>query len=222
MLTLPSPDERVGRPRAAGERAMAHLEPHSNSAVWSILAARSRKWTSAEVASAFGMTTRGLISRRLPKVSFTAVAIDERYSRELTVDVDSVKTGDEVDQNVVNTLWHVVQESGCNLFVGWVLRKVDGDEELLRLCVDITNIDTTLVGEENPVTLKRIGLACERQRDSKTRISGQDEVLTGNEGNGSSDLTQARVRVLHVIGIGEMKRLMLQWVQVSFPSSGRA
>jgi len=93
----------------------------------------------------------------------------------------------------VNTLWHVVQESGCNLFVGWVLRKVDGDEELLGLCVDITNIDTTLVGEENPVALKRIRSACKRQRDSKIRISDQDQVLTANEGNGSSDLAQARV-----------------------------
>lgn len=56
-------------PRAVALRAIAHFAPHSNSAVWSILPARSRKWTSAEVASSLGMTTRGLISRYLRWVS---------------------------------------------------------------------------------------------------------------------------------------------------------
>jgi len=51
------------RPRAAGLLATAHFAPHSNSAVWSSFAARSKKWTSAEVLCSLGMTTRGLISR---------------------------------------------------------------------------------------------------------------------------------------------------------------
>jgi len=63
------------------------------------------------------MTTRGLISRRLIGVSFSTVAIDVRYVRELAVNVDGVETGDEVDQDVVDTLWHVLQEGGGNLFV---------------------------------------------------------------------------------------------------------
>ena len=39
--------------------------------------------------------------------------------------------------------------------VGGILLEVDGNEELLSLLVDIADIDTTLVGEEDPVTLKR-------------------------------------------------------------------
>jgi len=39
------------------------------------------------------------------------------------------------------------------LGVGWVLRKINGDEELLSFGVNITNIYATLVGEEDPVTL---------------------------------------------------------------------
>lgn len=51
------------------------------------------------------------------------------------------------------TLGHLLQESGGNLLVGGVFLEVDGDEELLSLLIDITDIDTTLVGEEDPVTL---------------------------------------------------------------------
>lgn len=81
---------------------------------------------------------------------------DERVDLEvgeLAVDVDGVQPGDEVDEDVVDTLGDLLQESGGNLLVGGVLSEVDGDEELLSLCVDITNVDTTLVSEEDPVTL---------------------------------------------------------------------
>jgi hypothetical protein len=53
----------------------------------------------------------------------------------------------------VDTLGHLAQKGGSNLLIGWVLLEVDGDEELLSLLVDITNVDTTLVGEEDPITL---------------------------------------------------------------------
>ena len=53
----------------------------------------------------------------------------------------------------MNTLRDLVQESLGNLLVGGVVLEVDGDEQLLSLGVDITNVDTTLVGEEDPVTL---------------------------------------------------------------------
>lgn len=53
----------------------------------------------------------------------------------------------------MDTLRNLLEESGSNLLVGRVLLKVDGDQNLLGLSIDITDIDTTLVGEENPVTL---------------------------------------------------------------------
>jgi hypothetical protein len=55
----------------------------------------------------------------------------------------------------VHTGGDLLQERRRNLLVGGVLLEVDGDEELLSLLVDIANIDTALVGEEDPVTLKR-------------------------------------------------------------------
>ena len=73
--------------------------------------------------------------------------------RELAVDVDGVEAGDEVNKDVVDTLRNLLEESGSDLLVGRVLLKVDGDQNLLGLSIDITDIDTTLVGEENPVTL---------------------------------------------------------------------
>jgi len=73
--------------------------------------------------------------------------------RELAVNVDGVEAGDEVDKDVVDTLGNLLEESGSNLLVGGVLLEVDGDQKLLSLSIDITDIDTTLVGEENPVTL---------------------------------------------------------------------
>jgi hypothetical protein len=53
----------------------------------------------------------------------------------------------------VDALGHLAQQSGGDLLVGGELLQVDGNEELLSLGVNITDIDTTLVVEENPVTL---------------------------------------------------------------------
>lgn len=72
---------------------------------------------------------------------------------ELGVHVDSIETGDEVNQDIVDTLGHLAEQGLGDLLVGGVVLQVDGDEQLLSLSVDITNIDTTLVGEEDPVTL---------------------------------------------------------------------
>lgn len=55
----------------------------------------------------------------------------------------------------MNTLGNLLQESGGDLLVGRILLEVDRNEKLLSLLVNITNIDTTLVGEEDPITLKR-------------------------------------------------------------------
>jgi hypothetical protein len=76
--------------------------------------------------------------------------------RELAVNVDSVEARDEVNKDVVDTLRNLLEESGSNLLVGRVLLEVDGDQKLLGLSIDITDIDTTLVSEENPVTLLMI------------------------------------------------------------------
>jgi len=73
---------------------------------------------------------------------------------ELAVNVDGVQAGDEVHQDVVDTLGHLGQQCGGNLLVGGVVLEVHGDEQLLSLGVNITDVDTTLVGEENPVTLE--------------------------------------------------------------------
>ena len=53
----------------------------------------------------------------------------------------------------MDTLRNLLEESGSDLLVGGVLLEVDGDQKLLSLSIDITDIDTTLVGEEDPVTL---------------------------------------------------------------------
>ena len=55
----------------------------------------------------------------------------------------------------MHTLGDLAQKRGSNLLVGWVLLEVDGNEKLLSLLVDITDIDTALVCEEDPITLKR-------------------------------------------------------------------
>jgi hypothetical protein len=53
----------------------------------------------------------------------------------------------------VDTLGNLLEKSSGNLLVGGVLSEVDGNQELLSLGVNITDINTTLVGEEDPVAL---------------------------------------------------------------------
>jgi hypothetical protein len=42
----------------------------------------------------------------------------------------------------VHTLRYLLQKTGSDLVVGWILGEIDGNEELLGLFVNITNIDT--------------------------------------------------------------------------------
>ena len=44
----------------------------------------------------------------------------------------------------------------CDLFVAGVFAEVNRNEELLRLGINITDVDTTLVGEQDPVSLEDI------------------------------------------------------------------
>ena len=73
---------------------------------------------------------------------------------KVAVDIDGIQAADEVDKNVVNTLGDLAQQGRGNLLIGGVLLQIDGDEELLSLSIDITDVNTTLVGEENPVALE--------------------------------------------------------------------
>jgi len=73
---------------------------------------------------------------------------------ELAVDVDGVQAGDEVNENVVDTRGNLAEEALGDLLVAGVLLEVHGDEELLGLSVDIADLDTTLVVEEDPVALE--------------------------------------------------------------------
>ena len=56
----------------------------------------------------------------------------------------------------MDTSGDLLEEGGSNLLVGGVLLEVDWNEKLLSLGVDITDVDTTLVSEEDPVTLNNI------------------------------------------------------------------
>ena len=70
------------------------------------------------------------------------------------------------------TLRNLAQEGGSDLLVGWVLLEVDGNEKLLSLLIDIANINTTLVGEEDPITLsdsQRSDRAMHDWRDRRKR-----------------------------------------------------
>jgi hypothetical protein len=53
----------------------------------------------------------------------------------------------------VHTRRHLLEEGSSDLLVGGVLGQINGDQNLLSLGVDITDINTTLVGEEDPVAL---------------------------------------------------------------------
>lgn len=75
---------------------------------------------------------------------------------ELRVDVDGVQADNEVNQNVVKTLRNLAQQASGDLLVGGEVLQVDGNQELLGLSINITDINTTLVVEKNPITLKCI------------------------------------------------------------------
>ena len=69
----------------------------------------------------------------------------------------------------MNTLGNLLQESGGDLLVGRVLLEVDGNEELLSLLINITDINTTLVGEEDPITLSGV-VSNRSQHDWRRRV----------------------------------------------------
>jgi hypothetical protein len=56
----------------------------------------------------------------------------------------------------VQALGDLGEEASSNLLVGGVFSEVDGNQDLLSLGIDIANIDTTLVCEQDPVALKQL------------------------------------------------------------------
>jgi hypothetical protein len=75
---------------------------------------------------------------------------------ELAVNVYSVETRNKVNQDVVNALGDFAEKCGSDFLVGGVVLEVDGNQKLLCFSINVTNVDTTLVGEEDPVTLRNV------------------------------------------------------------------
>lgn len=54
----------------------------------------------------------------------------------------------------MDTLGNMLQKGGSNLLVGGVFGQVNWDEDLLSLRINITDIDTSLMREEDEVALQ--------------------------------------------------------------------
>jgi hypothetical protein len=93
---------------------------------------------------------------------------------KLAVDVDSVEARDEVHEDIVYALWYLFEESSRELFVRGIFLEVDWDEDFLGLSVNITNIYTTFVREENPIALRqKLVFSCQfplKLRTSRTEL----------------------------------------------------
>jgi len=96
---------------------------------------------------------------------------------ELAVDVDSVQARDEVDENVVYALGDLLEKCGSDLIVGWILCEIDRDQEFLCLCIDIADVNTTLMSEINPVALLLEWLAF----NFRTRFGSERQASTTDE-----------------------------------------
>lgn len=70
---------------------------------------------------------------------------------KVKIDVDRVHADKEVCQNLLLLGADVLEEGRLNLLSRREIR-TDGDEELERFCVDITDIYTAFVGEEDVVS----------------------------------------------------------------------
>lgn len=106
----------------------------------------------------------------------------------------------------MDALGDLLEKSSSNLLVGWVLLEVDGNEELLSLLINITNIDTTLVSEEDPVTLKRqcqrqaqdmIGTACSSSKPNRPEPQHQPKKMIETQNKRRNDRVKSP-KHLHV------------------------
>jgi hypothetical protein len=76
----------------------------------------------------------------------------------------------------VNARRHLLQQSSRKLFVGREVFEVNGDQNLLSLGIDITDVDTTFVSEENPVTLSFISVCFRSNLECGTYLSHRVDV----------------------------------------------
>lgn len=73
----------------------------------------------------------------------------------MTVHINGIQTSDKVDEDIVDALGNLLEESVGNLLVGGILREVNGDKQLLCLLIDVADVDTTLVSEKDPIALHK-------------------------------------------------------------------
>ena len=99
----------------------------------------------------------------------------------MAVDINSVESCDEVNKNIVDTLRNLLQQSCSKLLVRRILGKVNWDENLLSFGIDITNINTSLVCEENPIALKGEDIVSKEHVKDRRLIGGGWEVGVGKK-----------------------------------------
>jgi len=76
----------------------------------------------------------------------------------LTVHIDSVEPGDEVDQDFMHAAWHLFQKALCDCFIGGVSGEINRNEQLLGFGIDVTDVNAAFVGEVDPVALAGVSL----------------------------------------------------------------
>jgi len=76
----------------------------------------------------------------------------------------------EVYQDLVYALGDLLEKGAGDHLVRGVLAKIDGNKELLSLLIDIADINTTLVSEEDPVTLsENVSILITRRKKLRTK-----------------------------------------------------
>lgn len=140
-------------------RAIAHLGPTMYSAVWEEASTVSRRSSHnmrepeeghlIELGSHVEVEDVGLAGRG---VLDSNERVDLEVS-EVEVDVDRVEADDKVDEGLETfSSGNVLEEVRLDLFAGRELAS-NGNEESESLGVDITDVDTSLVGEEDDISL---------------------------------------------------------------------
>lgn len=154
---LPAGTEPAAGLMMDGSRAMAHLGPTMNSAVCSKSDSSQRR---ARRDSWEGNATHLVELGSHVEVEDLGLAgdldRDERVDlkvRKVEVDVDAVQAREEVDERVLALL---ARDAGEQLLLDLVAARelaADGHEKGERLGVDVADVDSTLVGEEEHVAV---------------------------------------------------------------------
>jgi hypothetical protein len=83
------------------------------------------------------------------------IETDERVNLEVSkveVNINGVKADEEVNESIPLFRRNMLEKSGSELLARWE-RLADEDVEFKRFGVDITNIDTAFMGEEDGIAL---------------------------------------------------------------------